>query len=80
MTDLPQITLKTTNGLHFPRFVQDVLAVNQVTQHFDIKEATDESQADVIVFGPYGTDIPQTNQQQLSVGYICENFGHGSSG
>ncbi|MBO6702631.1 MAG: hypothetical protein JJ921_09825 [Pseudomonadales bacterium] len=74
MTDLPPIFLKTTNGLHFQRFVHDVLVVNQVTQHYDIKEARDESQADVIVFGPYGTDIPQTNQQQISVGYICENY------
>lgn len=68
-----EIRLRLTNGLTFERFKADVLDVNQVTNHFVVREASSETPPDVIVFGPYGSEVPPRGPY-LCVGYICENY------
>jgi hypothetical protein len=64
------IRLQVGNGLDFDEFVSDVLQINHVTDHFDIVES---QTPDVIVFGPYGQDIPNRGPY-LRVAYLCENY------
>lgn len=58
------------NGLKFKTFVDDVLKINRVTKSFRFIE---ENQADVVIFGPYGNDLPQPGPY-TRVGYFCENI------
>ncbi|MES2425758.1 MAG: glycosyltransferase family 10 [Bacteroidota bacterium] len=65
-----KIKIKFQNGLSFKGFKEEVFDVNGVSALFDFEETTD---ADFIVFGPYGNDIPPTGNY-IRVGYFCEKI------
>lgn len=69
----PVVSLRVLNGLTFDRFVADVLLINRVTAAYDVREARVDEVPDVIVFGPYGAQIPPPGPY-VRVGYICENY------
>lgn len=69
MNRSPVIRLRLMNGLSFHSFVNDVLAINRVTNRFAFVE---DDRPDVIVFGPYGKDLPKPGPW-IRVGYFCEN-------
>ena len=69
----PCIALRTQNGLSYGRFVADVLDINKVTSKYWVREAGIGEIPDVVVFGPYGAEIPPPGPY-VRVGYICENY------
>lgn len=68
-TTKPRIGIQVTNGLDFDDFLNQVLRINQVTEHFDIIES---DSPDVVIYGPYGRNIPPPGPY-LRVAYLCEN-------
>ncbi len=73
LSERPVILIECCNGLQFEEFYRDVLVCNKVIQFFDVRRPSVRECTDVIVFGPYGSDIPSTGDY-LRVGYICENY------
>jgi alpha(1,3/1,4) fucosyltransferase len=71
--DRPTIILEVMNGLNFDEFVRDVLTCNKVTEVFQVRRPHGGNSPDIIVFGPYGYDLPRPGRH-LRVGYICENY------
>jgi alpha(1,3/1,4) fucosyltransferase len=69
------VLLDCCNGLHFDAFHKDVLTCNRVTDTFDVRRPTGYERPDVIVFGPYGFNLPPPGDY-LRVGYICENYAY----
>ena len=65
-----KIKINFQNGLDFCSFKKEVFDINGVSDIFDF-ELSDNP--DVIIFGPYGTDIPKKGIY-LRVGYFCENM------
>ncbi|GAB3927687.1 glycosyltransferase family 10 domain-containing protein [Mucilaginibacter myungsuensis] len=65
----PVIRLKFLNGLVFDDFKKEVFDVNGVSDVYDLQESTSP---DVVVFGPYGNDLPPKGDY-TRVGYYCEN-------
>ena len=66
----PIIKLRFQNGLDLPTFKKEVWDINGISDDFDFEES---AQPDLIIFGPYGNDIPQPGPYQR-VGYYCENI------
>lgn len=71
----PLVLVKCCNGLQFDTFYRDVLICNMVTQEFEVRKPAAGERPDVIVFGPYGSDVPAPGDY-LRVGYICENYAY----
>lgn len=59
------------NGLDARAFKAEVLDVNGVGHEVEMVPAI--ADADIVVFGPYGADVPPVGPY-LRVAYICENF------
>jgi hypothetical protein len=66
----PVIKLRFQNGLTLHNFKKEVFDINGVSDIFDFEETPD---ADFIIFGPYGNDIPQKGYY-TRIGYFCENI------
>lgn len=63
-----QVKIRFQNGLLFKSGVDDILAPLK-----DEFEFIDSDNPDVIVFGPYGNDVPPKGNY-IRVGYYCENI------
>lgn len=59
------------NGLSSGAFLSEVLVPNRVDHLVEMVPSRDE--ADVVVFGPYGFDVPPPGPY-VTVAYICENL------
>lgn len=59
------------NGLDAPAFKAEVFDVNGVGHEVEMVPAI--ADADIVVFGPYGADLPPPGPY-LRVAYICENL------
>ncbi len=68
---LQRIRVACVNGLTFKDFSKDIFSIYGLDTSFEI--INDQSNPDVIVFGPYGNNIPQKGNY-VRVGYFCENF------
>lgn len=66
----PIIKIRLQNGLDLKYFKKEVFDVEGVSDIYDFEES---SQPDVIIFGPYGNDIPAKGNY-IRVGYFCENI------
>jgi len=65
---LRRIRLKFTNGLAFADGVRDILFAVR-----DEYEFVESDTPEVVIFGPYGSDIPPPGGP-VRVGYFCENI------
>lgn len=63
-----KINLKVQNGLSFESFKQEVFDNNGISALYDLVES---EKPDVIIFGPYGNDVPEKGDY-VRVGYYCE--------
>ncbi len=66
----PVIKIRFQNGLDLATFKKEVFDINGISEVFDFEES---AQPDVIIFGPYGNDVPPPGPYQR-VGYYCENI------
>lgn len=66
----PIIKLRLQNGLYLADFKKDVFDVEGLSDIYDFEESF---QPDVVIFGPYGNNIPAKGDY-LRVGYFCENI------
>jgi len=66
----PLIKIRFQNGLSFAGFKRDVFDVEGLAELFRFEETAD---ADYIIFGPYGNDIPPKGNY-TRIGYFCENI------
>ncbi|MEO8884771.1 MAG: glycosyltransferase family 10 [Mucilaginibacter sp.] len=64
------IKLHFQNGLNLQSFKKEVWDINGIADAFDFEESTNP---DMIIFGPYGNDIPVPGSY-IRVGYFCENI------
>lgn len=64
----PRVRIDFTNGLSFQDSPGEILG--ELTREYELIH--DPVNPAVIVFGPYGNNVPQGNY--LRVGYFCENF------
>ncbi len=62
------IRVKCQNGLSFSTFKEEVFDKNGVSEMFELVES---NHPDVVIFGPYGNDIPAKGNY-IRVGYYCE--------
>ncbi|WP_316804880.1 glycosyltransferase family 10 domain-containing protein [Pedobacter nototheniae] len=62
------IKIKVQNGLSFEGFKEEVFDKNGLSQMFDFVKSENP---DVIIFGPYGNDVPSKGNY-LRIGYYCE--------
>lgn len=65
---MKSIRLKFTNGLTFEDSKDEILGDLSLEYNF----IEDNETPEVVIFGPYGNDIPEGNF--IRVGYFCENF------
>ncbi len=65
------IRVAVCNGLSQGTFLSEVLVANHVGHLVEMVSSVDE--ADVVVFGPYGFDVPPPGPY-VTVAYICENL------
>lgn len=65
---MKNIRLKFTNGLSFQDSKDEIFG--ELNAEYDFIE--DNIHPEVVIFGPYGNDIPEGNF--IRVGYFCENF------
>lgn len=63
-----KIKLKVQNGLSFEGFKEEVFDNNGISSIFDLVES---DQPDIIIFGPYGNDVPAKGDY-IRIGYYCE--------
>jgi alpha(1,3/1,4) fucosyltransferase len=66
----PVIKLRLQNGLDLKYFKKEVFDIEGLSDIYDFEES---SKPDVIIFGPYGNDIPAEGNY-IRVGYFCENI------
>lgn len=66
----PVIKLRLQNGLDLRAFKKDVFDIEGLSEIYDFEES---AQPDVVIFGPYGNDIPAKGNY-IRVGYFCENI------
>jgi hypothetical protein len=64
------IKIRFQNGLDLKSFKEEVFDINGVSELFDFEETADP---DVIIFGPYGNDIPSKGSY-TRIGYFCEEI------
>jgi alpha(1,3/1,4) fucosyltransferase len=62
------IKIKVQNGLSFEGFKEEVFDKNGISGIFDLIKSENP---DVIIFGPYGNDIP-VEGNYIRIGYYCE--------
>jgi hypothetical protein len=66
----PVIKLRLQNGLDLKTFKKDVFDIEGLSEIYDFEES---AHPDVVIFGPYGNDIPAKGNY-TRVGYFCENI------
>jgi len=64
------IKIRLQNGLDLQNFKKDVFDIEGVSDMYDFEES---AHPDVIIFGPYGIDVPPPGDY-IRVGYFCENI------
>jgi len=65
------IKISFVNGLSFDEFKKDVFDIHKLYEEFEI--INDDKDPDIIIFGPYGNDLPPKGKY-IRIGYFCENF------
>lgn len=66
----PVIKLRLQNGLDLATFKKEVFDIEGLSDIYDFEES---SKPDVVIFGPYGNDLPAKGGY-TRVGYFCENI------
>jgi hypothetical protein len=66
----PLIKLRFQNGLTFENFKKEVFDIEGLNNLYQFEESADP---DLIIFGPYGNDIPPKGGY-TRIGYFCENI------
>jgi len=65
-----KIRLRFQNGLTFESFKKEVFDIEGLSPLYEFEES---DHPDLVVFGPYGNDIPAKGDY-VRVGYFCENI------